>query len=37
VALEGLPISLIEQTLAQLNQGNNGSAAFWFDQQIANL
>ncbi|MBW4491789.1 MAG: Uma2 family endonuclease [Oscillatoria princeps RMCB-10] len=37
VALEGLPISLIERTLAQLNQGNNGSAAFWFAQQIANL
>jgi Uma2 family endonuclease len=37
VALEGLPISLLEQTLAQLNQGTNGSAALWFAQQIANL
>lgn len=37
VALEGLPISLVEQTLAQLNQGTNGSAALWFAQQIANL
>lgn len=37
VALEGLPISLIEQTLRQLEGGNNGSAALWFDLQIANL
>ena len=37
VALEGLPISLIEQTLAQMNQGTNVSAALWFAQQIANL
>lgn len=36
-ALEGLPISLLDQTLAQLNQGTNGSAALWFAQQIANL
>lgn len=37
VALEGLPIFLLEQTLAQLSQGTNGSAALWFAQQIANL
>ncbi|MFB8788760.1 MAG: Uma2 family endonuclease [Potamolinea sp.] len=37
VALEGLPISLLEQTLAQLNQGTNVSAALWFAQQIADL
>lgn len=37
VALKGLPISLLEQTLAQMNQGTNGSAALWFAQQIANL
>ena len=36
VALEGLPISLLEQTLEQLSQGN-GSAALWFAQQILNL
>ncbi|WP_017721042.1 hypothetical protein [Kamptonema formosum] len=28
VALEGLPIALTERTLAQLNEGKNGSAAF---------
>ncbi len=37
VALSGLPISLLEQTLEQLEGGNNGAAAFWFAQQIANL
>lgn len=37
VALEGLPIALLEQTLAQLNQGTNVSAALWFAQQIADL
>lgn len=37
VALEGLPVSLLEETLQQLNQGTNGSAALWFSQQIANL
>jgi Uma2 family endonuclease len=36
VALEGLPISLLEQTLVQLHSGN-GNAALWFAQQIANL
>ncbi|MBD1930409.1 MULTISPECIES: Uma2 family endonuclease [Cyanophyceae] len=37
VTLEGLPISLLEQTLSQLKQGTNGSAAIWFAQQIASL
>ncbi len=37
LALTGLPISLLEQTLARLNEGTNGSAALWFSQQIANL
>ncbi len=37
LTLEGLPISLLEQTLALLNEGTNGSAATWFAQQIANL
>lgn len=35
VALAGLPISLLEQTLRHLEQGTNGSAAMWFSQQIA--
>jgi len=35
LALTGLPISLLEQTLARLNEGTNGSAALWFSQQIA--
>jgi hypothetical protein len=30
VALEGLPISLLEQTLSKLKQGMNDSAAIWF-------
>lgn len=34
VALEGLPISLLEQTLAKLKEGTNGSAAMWFAEQI---
>ncbi|MBW4678564.1 MAG: Uma2 family endonuclease [Microcoleus vaginatus WJT46-NPBG5] len=37
VALEGLSVSLLEETLQQLNQGTNGSAALWFSQQIADL
>ena len=37
LTLAGLPISLLEQTLAQLNEGTNGSAATWFSQQIATL
>ncbi|MBC7970279.1 MAG: Uma2 family endonuclease [Verrucomicrobia bacterium] len=35
--LKGLPISLLEQTLALLENGTNGSAAMWFSQQLANL
>lgn len=37
VALEGLPITLLEQTLDQLSQGTNITAASWFAQQITNL
>jgi hypothetical protein len=37
VALEGLPISLIEQTLSQMNQATNVNAALWFAQQIADV
>ena len=36
VALEGLPISLLSETLKLLSQGN-GMAAMWFSQQIAAL
>ena len=34
-ALEGLQISLVEQTFARLAEGTNGSAAQWFAQQIS--
>lgn len=37
VALEGLPIALLERTLEHLIEGTNGTAALWFAQQIANL
>ena len=37
LALEGLPIALLDQTLARLKEGTNGSAAAWFAQQINNL
>jgi Uma2 family endonuclease len=37
VALKGLPISLLEQTLERLSEGTNISSASWFAQQIANL
>mgnify|MGYP000329684296 CR=1 FL=1 len=37
VALEGLPVSLLGQTLQRLNQGTNISAASWFAGAIANL
>lgn len=37
VALEGLPIVLLEQTLARLNEGTNVSAALWFAEKIAQL
>lgn len=35
--LEGLPISLLEQTLRRLNEETNGSAALWFSQQIGKM
>jgi hypothetical protein len=35
IALTGLPIALLTQTLAQLAQGiSNSAAAQWFGQQI---
>ncbi len=34
IALSGLPIELLEQTLDRLTEGKNGSAANWFSQQI---
>jgi Uma2 family endonuclease len=37
LALAGLPILLLEETLMQLDEGTNGSAALWFSQQIVNL
>ncbi len=37
VALKGLPISLLDQTLERLDAGTNISAASWFSQAIANL
>jgi Uma2 family endonuclease len=37
LALSGLPISLLNQTLERLNAETNGSAAIWFAQQIATL
>ncbi|MBE9228447.1 Uma2 family endonuclease [Phormidium sp. LEGE 05292] len=37
LALAGLPISLLEQTLGRLKEGTNGSAAAWFAQQISSL
>ncbi|MCL1470768.1 Uma2 family endonuclease [Argonema antarcticum] len=37
VALNNLPIALLEETLHRLNEGTNISAASWFGQQIANL
>jgi len=36
LALAGLPIFLLEQTLARVKQETNGSAALWFSQQIDN-
>ena len=35
LALSGLPIALLNQTLERLNAETNGSAAMWFAQQIA--
>ena len=37
VALAGLPIALLTQTLARLAEGTNISAANWFAQQITLL
>jgi Uma2 family endonuclease len=37
LTLKGLPISILEETLQQLNEGTNTSAAAWFTQQISNL
>jgi Uma2 family endonuclease len=37
VALNGLPIPLLDQTLESLSERTNISAASWFAQQIANL
>jgi len=37
VALSGLPIALLNQTLQRLNAETNGSVAMWFGQQIASL
>lgn len=37
LALSGLPVSLLNQTLERLNAETNGSAAMWFAQQIASL
>ncbi len=37
VALENLPVALLEQTLEHLSEGTNISAALWFSQQIAQL
>jgi Uma2 family endonuclease len=37
LALTGLPLSLLEQTLEKLSEVTNGSAALWFSQQIAHL
>jgi Uma2 family endonuclease len=37
VALSGLPIALLAQTLQRLNEGTNISAATWFAQQLTSL
>jgi Putative restriction endonuclease len=37
IAIKGLPILLIEQTLEQFSQRTNISATSWFNQAIANL
>ena len=36
LALNGLPISVLEETLKRLGEGTNTSAAAWFTQQIVN-
>jgi Uma2 family endonuclease len=35
--LEGLPIALLNETLERLSEGDHGSAALWFRQQISDL
>ena len=37
MALNGLQISVLEETLKRLSEGTNTSAAAWFTQQIVNL
>jgi Uma2 family endonuclease len=37
LALNGLQISVLEETLKRLSEGTNTSAAAWFTQQIVNL
>jgi Uma2 family endonuclease len=37
MALAGLPIALLEQTLQRLSEGTNISAATWFAQQLTSL
>lgn len=37
LALSGLPINLVEQTIEKLEQESNVNAANWFAQQITNL
>jgi hypothetical protein len=37
IVLPGLPIALLEDTLEQLDQGTNISAAAWFMQAIGQL
>ncbi|WP_413164230.1 Uma2 family endonuclease [Capilliphycus salinus ALCB114379] len=37
VALNGLPISVLEETLKRLGEGTNTSAGAWFTQEIVNL
>ena len=36
-ALDGLPMSLLDRTLARLAKGTNISAANWFAQQLTEL
>ena len=37
LALKGLPIAILEETLTRLERETNSSAANWFAQQISNL
>jgi len=36
LALNGLPISVLEETLKRLGEGTNTIAAAWFTQQVVN-